>query len=135
MNHGRGLLAAGAAVYFAAIAAVAVGTGAADHPFWLVPFFAFVPIGATLLLLLGRRRWGFAIIFSALGAAWIDAARSVWMPDGNAELTSVLWAALGATVGVIAAAVISLPRRRAMPSHNSHIIVTEGTSREIPRTE
>jgi hypothetical protein len=69
------------------------------------------------VLLLGRRLWWAALGFSALGAAWIEAAQSVWMPAGYAAAEDVLWASLGATAGLLVAVIIdsALARRRRSP--------------------
>ncbi|MGN8554155.1 UNVERIFIED_CONTAM: VanZ family protein [Microbacterium sp. SLM126] len=64
----------------------------------------FVPLGATLALLLPRRLWVVAILAAfALSVAVEFAQRSIpgRVPDGD----DVLWNTVGATVGVLAVAI------------------------------
>lgn len=66
----------------------------------------FVPLGATLALLLARRAWPVAIVAAfALSAAVEFAQRSIpgRVPDGD----DVLWNTVGATIGVLA---VTVPR-------------------------
>lgn len=82
---------------------------------WAVPFgdiddvlnvLLFVPLGATLALLLARRAWPVAILAAfALSAAVELAQRSIpgRVPDGD----DVLWNTVGATIGALA---VTVPR-------------------------
>lgn len=95
-------------------------------------FVALLPVGALLQVLVGPRRWWLALGFGALGAAWIEAAQSVWMPPGFADPLDVLWGALGAAVGVgIGHAAVRLSGR-SMRSHGAPRIVPQGIRRESP---
>lgn len=100
---------------------------------WYWPVIEFVPVGVLLLLLLGRRRWWAAFAFSVLAAVWIEAAQSAWMPAGYARLSDVAWSAAGAIVGVVIASMLTAPRSRLMRAHESHRVVPQSSSREIPQ--
>lgn len=72
----------------------------------LLNVLLFVPLGATLALLLARRWWPLAIVVSfALSAAVEFAQRSIpgRVPDGD----DVLWNTVGAAIGVLA---VTIPR-------------------------
>jgi hypothetical protein len=88
-----------------------------------------VPVGALLTLLFGRRRWLIAVAFGVLGAAWIEAAQAIWMPEGYGRVEDTFWGALGVIAGVAAVLIV----QRLMRSHGSFRIVTEGGRREIPQ--
>jgi peptidoglycan/LPS O-acetylase OafA/YrhL len=134
MRRRRFILSVVAALYFGAIAGMAFVPGSAtNRAAWYWPFAAFVPVGVLLLLLLGRRRWWAAIAFGMLGAAWIEAAQSVWMPVGYAAAMDVVWGSAGATVGVLIALAATAPRRPSTRSHEPHRIVTQAGNREIPQ--
>lgn len=134
MRARRFLLTGIAAVYFGALIGLAFVPGSASNrALWVWPFVAFVPVGILLVLLLGRRRWWAAIGFAVLGSAWIEAAQSIWMPVGYAEVIDVVWASAGAVAGVaLAAALMSRPSR-SMHAHESHRIVAQSGRREIPQ--
>ncbi len=100
----------------------------ADCP-WYLDVLAFLPVGALLTLLFGRRRWLVAVAFGVLGAAWIEAAQAIWMPEGYGRVEDTFWGSIGVVGGVI----IVLTARRLMRSHGSLSIVTEGGRREIPQ--
>jgi glycopeptide antibiotics resistance protein len=100
---------------------------------WYWPVVAFVPVGVLLLLLLGRRRWWAAFAFSVLAAVWIETAQSAWMPAGYARLSDVAWSAAGAIIGVVIASMLTAPRSRLMRAHESHRVVSQAGSREIPQ--
>jgi glycopeptide antibiotics resistance protein len=128
------LLIAGAALYFLALIGIAFVPGSgANRTLWVWPFAAFIPVGIFLALLLGPRRWWAAIGFSLLGAAWLEAAQSIWMPVGYAEAIDVLWATLGATVGITASILIVATGRKSMRAHESHRNVAQAERREIPQ--
>lgn len=134
MRARRYLLTGIAAVYFGALIGLTFVPGsAANRQMWIWPFVAFVPVGILLLLLLGRRRWWGAIAFAVLGSAWIEAAQSVWMPAGYAELWDILWAGLGAAAGVAVASGLTSAKVRSMRVHEPHRIVAQAGRREIPQ--
>lgn len=134
MSFRRMILSVLAALYFGTLIGLTFVPGsAANRLAWYWPFLAFVPVGILLVLLLGRRRWWAAIGFGVLGAAWIEAAQSIWMPIGYAEGMDVVWASAGAILGVVAVVLITSPRRRSMRSHESPRMVPQAGSREIPQ--
>jgi hypothetical protein len=134
MRRRRFILSAIAAPYFGAIIGMAfVPDSVTNRSVWYLPFAAFVPVGVLLLLLLGRRRWWAAMAFGMLGAAWIEAAQSVWMPVGYAAALDVVWGGAGATAGVLVALLATAPRHHSMRSHEPHRIVTQAGTREIPQ--
>lgn len=122
-----------AALYFGALIGLTfVQISAQARESWLFPVAVFLPVGFLLVLLMGPRRWWAAVAFSVLGAAWIEAAQSIWMPEGYANYGDILLATLGASIGVITGALLSLPSAQAIGSHDSPSIVTQAGSREIP---
>ena len=134
MRARRYLLTGIAAVYFGALIGLTFVPGSASNrTLWIWPFVAFVPVGIILVLLLGRRRWWAAIGFAVLGSAWIEAAQTVWMPVGYAELADIIWASSGAVAGVVIAVLVTSPRLRSMRAHESHRIVPQAGRREIPQ--
>lgn len=101
-----------AALYFGAVIGLAFLPGSPlNRSFWCWVVLAFLPVGTLLLLLMGRRRWWAAIAFGALGAAWLEAAQSVWMPVGYADAVDVVWGSTGVAAGVLVAFVATAPRR------------------------
>jgi hypothetical protein len=100
----------------------------ADCPWYLDVLF-FIPVGVLLTLLVGRRRWIIALAFGVLGAAWIEAAQAIWMPEGYGRAEDSFWGAIGVITGVLAVLTLS----RLMRSHGSFRIVTDGGRREIPQ--
>ena len=134
MRAKRYILTGVAAVYFGALVGLTFLPGsAANRAAWFWPFLAFVPVGILLLLLLGRRRWWAAVAFAVLGSAWIEAAQSIWMPDGYSEISDVVWSSTGAIAGVFLAVILTSPKLRSMRAHESHRIVGQAGSREIPQ--
>lgn len=134
MTRRRFLVSLVAALYFGALIGLAfVPDSAANRDMWFWPFAAFVPVGALLLLLFGRHRWWVALGFAVLGAAWLEAAQSIWMPVGYAKTSDVLWGSSGALLGLVATLLVTIPRRKSIRSHESHRIVTQGGNREIPQ--
>lgn len=95
-------------------------------------FVALLPVGAMLLMLLGPRRWWLALGFGALGAAWIEAAQSVWMPVGYANPIDVLWGTLGAAAGLGIGRVALTLSERSMRSHAVHRVMPHSNRRESP---
>jgi len=134
MRARRYILTSVAALYFGALVGLTFMPGSSpNRTMWIWPFIAFVPVGMLLLLLMGRRRWWAVIAFSALGAAWIEAAQTVWMPAGYAEGWDVLWATSGAVLGVLLGYAMTSPRIRSMRAHENHRMVTQASSRGIPQ--
>lgn len=108
MFRSRFVVAVCAALYFAVLVSLAfVGAPASYGRFWVWTIIAFVPVGAFLVCMFGRHRWWAALAFSIVAAAWLEAAQTVWMPAGYADVIDILLASLGATVGVAAAAGIA----------------------------
>jgi hypothetical protein len=134
MRARRYLLTGIAAIYFGALVGLTFVPGSApNRALWVWPFLAFVPVGILLVMLLGRRRWWAAIAFAILGSAWIEAAQSIWMPAGYAELNDVVWASFGAIAGVAVTAVLGSTRARSIRAHESPRIVAQATPKEIPQ--
>ena len=134
MRAKRYILTGIAAIYFGALVGLTFVRGQGlDQGFWVWPFAAFLPVGVLLVLLLGRRRWWAAVAFAVLGSAWIEAAQSIWMPVGYAEVVDIVWAGLGAVVGVASTVVAMNPRLRMAPAHGSPRIVAHAGHREIPQ--
>lgn len=130
----RYILTGVAALYFAGLIALTFVPGSAViRNFWLWPFAAFVPVGVILLFMMGRRRWWVAVGFGVLGAAWIEAAQTIWMPEGYADLGDVFWSTVGVGTGVLIAVVLTIPRGKSMRSHESHRVVAQAGNREIPQ--
>jgi glycopeptide antibiotics resistance protein len=96
---------------------------------WYLNVLFFAPVGVLLTLLFGRRRWLIAIAFGVLGAAWIEAAQAIWMPEGYGRVEDTFWGAVGVFVGVASTLILL----RLMRSHGSFRIVTDGGHREIPQ--
>ncbi len=134
MSARRYLLTGLAALYFGTLIGLTFMPGsAAARASWFWPFVLFVPVGVLLLLMMGRRRWWVAVGFGVLGAAWIEAAQVIWMPDGYASVSDMVWASAGAVLGVILALVFSVSRSKTMRSHESHRMVAQASNREIPQ--
>ena len=130
----RYLLTGIAALYFGGLIGLAFvhgSTGARTSWFW--PFVLFVPVGLLLLLLMGRRRGWVAVGFGVLGAAWVEAAQTIWMPEGYADLGDVIWASIGVCVGVVLGLVFTISHSKSMRSHDSHRVVSQSGNREIPQ--
>lgn len=96
---------------------------------WYLDVLFFVPVGVLLTLLFGPRRWLVAVAFGVLGAAWIEAAQAIWMPEGYGRAEDTFWGAIGVFAGVAGALIVL----RLMRSHGSFRIVTEAGHREIPQ--
>ncbi len=134
MSRARVLISVIAALYFGALIGLTFVQGSVANrmsPLW--SFLLFVPVGILLVLLLGRRRWWVAIWFGVLGAAWVEAAQTIWMPVGYASAWDVVWASSGVVAGVVVVWVT--PSKGVMHSHGTPRIVTHPGSREVPEAE
>jgi glycopeptide antibiotics resistance protein len=100
----------------------------AECPWYLNVLF-FLPVGVLFTVLFTPHRWLIAVAFGVLGAAWIEAAQAIWMPEGYGRVEDTFWGAIGVLAG-IASVVIAV---RFMRSHGSFRIVTEAGHREIPQ--
>lgn len=125
-------------LYFGAVIWLAFTPGSVtNRGVWYLSGASFVPVGILLLMMFGRRRWWVAIGFGALGAAWLEAGQSVWMPLGYAEPWDVVWASAGSIAGVLLAYGLSSPRMlaaaREQRSHETPRIVAQAGNREIPQ--
>lgn len=100
---------------------------------WAMSFALFIPVGLLLTLMMGRRRWWVAVGFGVLGAAWVEAAQRVWMPEGYASVDDILASSAGAILGVGIGVLAITMKIRAARSHGSPRIVAQGGRREIPQ--
>jgi hypothetical protein len=96
---------------------------------WYLDVLFYVPVGILLTLLFGENRWLVAVAFGVLGAAWIEAAQDIWMPEGYGRVEDTIWGGIGVVAGI--AGVVGIVRF--MRSHGSFRIVTEAGHREIPQ--
>lgn len=132
MRQRRYVTSAVAALYFGAVIGLAFVPGSPiNGQVWCWQTFAFVPVGVLLVLLLGRRRWWVALGFGVLGAAWLEAGQSVWMPVGYASAIDVLFDFTGAAAGVLIGWLATAPRPRAAGSQEPHRILPQARNREI----
>lgn len=114
MFRSRFAVASAAALYFAALASLAfVIAPGSNGRFWIWTTVAFIPVGIFLVGMFGRRRWWAALAFSIVAAAWLEAAQTVWMPVGYADVVDILLAAIGSGIGVSAAVGVALWREHA----------------------
>jgi glycopeptide antibiotics resistance protein len=133
MSRRRLLAVAFAVLYIGAIVWLTfLPQSGSDGISGLWSFIALLPVGALLMVLLGPRRWWLALGFGALGAAWIEAAQSVWMPAGYASALDVLWGTMGAAVGVALGSVALTLSHRSMRSHTFPRIMSQNIRRESP---
>ena len=136
MMQRRLLLGVIAALYFFAVIGLAFVPGSPiNGQIWCWQSFAFVPVGALLVLLMGRRRWWVALGFGVLGAAWLEAAQSVWMPAGYASAMDVVYDCTGVIAGVAIAWFATAPRTRpasgSLRAPEPHRVVAQARPREI----
>jgi hypothetical protein len=96
---------------------------------WYLDLLFYVPVGILLTLLFDPHRWLIAVAFGVLGAAWIEAAQAIWMPEGYGRVEDTFWGAIGVLAGIAGVLVVV----RLMRSHGSFRIVTEAGHREIPQ--
>ncbi|NYF11124.1 glycopeptide antibiotics resistance protein [Leifsonia sp. AK011] len=134
MIRRRHLLVLVAFVYIGMLVGLTFVPGATSaRQWWWLPMILFVPVGLLLTLMMGRRRWWVAVGFGVLGAAWVEAAQTVWMPDGSASVVDILLSSLGAIVGVAVGVVIITARLNSIRSHGAPSIVSQAGNREIPQ--
>lgn len=111
MVRWRVILGVVATLYFAAVIWLAfTPDSVTNRGLWYAAVAVFAPAGALLLLIMGRRRWWAAIGFGALGAAWIEAGQSVWMPVGYASAMDVVLGSTGAIAGVLVTYMVTAAR-------------------------
>ena len=102
MIRARSVLSVVATLYLVALIWLAfVPRGNMVMPSEASAAFQFALVSVLLVLVLGRRRWWVALGFAVLGASWIEAAQSVWMPPGYALMTDAIAGTIGATVGTL----------------------------------
>jgi len=118
MIRARSVLSVVVALYLIALICLAfVPRGDTVIPSGASAAFQFALASVLLVSLLGRRRWWVALGFAVLGASWIEAAQSVWMPPGYALMTDAIAGTLGATVGaLVTVAVLRVSRNPIAPS-------------------
>ena len=134
MFRRRVIISVVATAYFGLI----IGTAFLPFPssrnsWWFWPFVTFLLVAFLLVFVLGSRRWWAALIFSGLGAAWVEAGQSVWMPAGYSSLYDLAWAGAGSILGVTMAVLIITSIRKSMRSHAPFRSVAQAGSREIPQ--
>jgi len=101
MFRSRFVVAVCAALYFATLVSLAfVVAPESNGRFLIWTPVAFVPVGIFLVGMFGRRRWWAALAFSVVAAAWLEAAQTVWMPVGYADVIDIVMASVGAGIGV-----------------------------------
>ncbi|MBH0129399.1 VanZ family protein [Salinibacterium sp. NK8237] len=121
MFRSRFAVAAAAALYFAALASLAfVIAPGSNGRFWIWTTVAFIPVGIFLVGMFGRRRWWAALAFSIVAAAWLEAAQTVWMPAGYADVVDILLAAIGSGIGVSIAVSIAVVREHAQQQNAAY---------------
>lgn len=134
MRRRQFILSSTAALYFGAVIGVAFVPGSPlNCSFWCWMVLLFLPVGTLLVLLMGRRRWWAALGFGVLGAAWIEAAQSVWMPVGYADALDAIWGSAGVTVGVLLAVAVTTPPSPSLRTPEPRRIVGRTRGREIPQ--
>lgn len=134
MIRRRHLLVIVAFVYIGMLVGLTFVPGATSaRQWWWLPLILFIPVGLLLTLMMGRRRWWVAVGFGILGAAWVEAAQTIWMPDGSASVLDILLSSLGAIVGVVIGVVIISARIEGARSHATPRMVAQSGSKEIPQ--
>jgi glycopeptide antibiotics resistance protein len=116
MVQRRVILGVVATLYFAVVIWLAfMPDSVTNGGEWYWTFAVFGLVGILLLLIMGRRRWWAAIGFGALGAAWVEAGQSVWMPVGYASAMDVVLGSTGAIAGVLVTYALTAPHPAARP--------------------
>jgi glycopeptide antibiotics resistance protein len=101
MARSHPILALVTALYLVMIATFTFIGGDDEHPpspLWSL--VGFLVLGVLLTILSSPRRWWVALGFGVLGAAWIEAAQSVWRPPGYASIADLALGVLGVSLGV-----------------------------------
>jgi len=115
MARSHPILAIVTALYLALIATFTFIGGDDEQPpspVWAL--VVFIGVGLLLTALSSPRRWWVALGFGWLGAAWIEAAQSVWRPPGYASIVDLAFGALGTVIGVGLVVAVRALRARAI---------------------
>jgi hypothetical protein len=92
------------------------GVGAAASVRPLVEFaldaIMFVPLGAVLVIIMGRAKWFSALFLVLVGSSWIAVAQLMMSPTDAAGPGFVAAAVTGAAVGVAVATAVGIVGRR-----------------------
>ena len=96
-----------------------VGGDEQHPPSALWSLVAFFVVGVLLTVLSAPRRWWVALGFGVLGAAWIEAAQTVWRPPGYASVVDLAAGALGVALGVGIVVVVRFVRAREQVNHST----------------
>lgn len=118
MARSHPILALVTALYLVMIVALTFVGGDDEHPpspIWSLG--AFLVLGALLTVLSSPRRWWVALGFGVLGAAWIEAAQTVWRPAGYASVMDLALGALGVAIGVGLVVAVRVARARQPVQH------------------
>lgn len=86
----------------------------------------FAPLGVLIGVVLGRRRWGFAILIGFALSAAIELFQLLFLPDRFATVDDVIANTLGALLGAFAAGVFFL--RRAVSESGRHRSAPDGVA-------
>jgi hypothetical protein len=117
------------ALYFGIVAGLSFVPGlTAARPGWIWMIAAFVPVGVLLAFGFGPGRWWVALGFGGLGAAWIEAGQSIWMPE-YANLDQVLSATAGVGLGVAIVTLLAAARAADGRSSTGRAAVPAGRRR------
>ncbi|MDH6181313.1 peptidoglycan/LPS O-acetylase OafA/YrhL [Microbacteriaceae bacterium SG_E_30_P1] len=134
MIRRRHLLVLVAFLYIGMLVGLTFVPGATSgRQWWWLPVVLFMPVGFLLTLMMGRRRWWVAIGFGVLGAAWVEAAQTIWMPDGSASVLDIVLSSIGAVLGVVIGVIVISARLESIRSHAVPSIVPQAGSRGIPQ--
>lgn len=100
MARSHPFLALVTALYLVLIATFTFVGGDEQPPSPVWALITFIGVGMLLTVMSTPRRWWVALGFGLLGAAWIEAAQSVWRPAGYASIADLAFGALGTVIGV-----------------------------------
>lgn len=84
----------------------------------------FIPVGIFFVLLLGRKRWFWAILFGLVGACWIELAQFLWLPERIADVRDVVSNGIGIVVGVLLALLLTARSSRAVHPRAERVAAT-----------